>query len=98
MLCAIYKTRKKSGMYLYVPEKGNFADVPAPLLEQFGTPELVTMLALDKREKLAVVDKQKLIAALKSDGFYLQMPPKEDNLLEAHRKSLGLSGIPDKKW
>lgn len=98
MLCAVYKTRKKSGMYLYVPEKGNFKQVPAPLLEQFGKPELVTLLALDKREKLATVDKQKLIEALESDGFYLQMPPKEDNLLEAHRKSLGLTGTPDKKW
>ena len=97
MLCAVYKTRKKMGMYLYVPKKDKFDDVPTPLMEQFGQPELVTIIALDKRDRLAGVDKQKLVNAFESEGFYLQMPPKEDNLLEAHRKSLGLSPTPDKK-
>jgi len=98
MLCAVYKTRKKEGMYLYLPKKDNFADVPEPLMEMFGRPELVTILALDKRERLGLVDKQKLIDELSEKGFYLQMPPKEENLLEMHRESLGLSKTPDKKF
>ncbi|MEC9059979.1 MAG: YcgL domain-containing protein, partial [Pseudomonadota bacterium] len=32
MLCAVYKTRKKDGMYLYVPKKDHFEDVPEPLM------------------------------------------------------------------
>ncbi|WP_287498479.1 YcgL domain-containing protein [Alteromonas sp. AO-Serp] len=55
-------------------------------------------MALEKREKLGMVDKQKLIDELNEKGFYLQMPPKEDNLLEQHRESLGLSKTPDKKF
>lgn len=97
MLCAIYKTRKKQGMYLYVPNKDNFDDVPDVLKEMFGKPELVTILALDKHPKVAGVDKQKLVAALNEEGFYLQMPPKEDDLLMQHRSALGLSATPDKK-
>ncbi|WP_412727620.1 YcgL domain-containing protein [Alteromonas sp. D210916BOD_24] len=98
MLCAVYKTRKKSGMYLYVPKKGHFEDVPEPLMAKFGTPELVTLIMLDKRDRLAGVDKQKLEKELNEKGFYLQMPPKEDNLLERHRESLGLAKNPDKQF
>lgn len=98
MLCAVYKTNKKQGMYLYVPKKGHFEDVPEALMSRFGVPELVTIIALEKRERLGGVDKEKLIGALNEQGFYLQMPPKEDNLLEKHRESLGLSKTPDKKF
>ena len=98
MLCAVYKTRKKQGMYLYVPKKDVFDDVPDPLMQRFGKPELVTLLALDKREKIAGIDKQKLTDELNSNGFYLQMPPKEDDLLSTHRVSLGLPSSPDKKF
>ena len=98
MLCAVYKTYKKEGMYLYVPKKGHFEDVPEALMARFGTPELVTIIALEKHERLGGVDKQKLIEAFSTQGFYLQMPPKEDNLLEQHRESLGLSKTPDKKF
>lgn len=97
MLCAVYKTKKKSGMFLYVPEKDQFDDVPEALMNQFGNPELVMMLPLEKRKHLAGVDKQKLKEALKDPGYYLQMPPKEENLLEAHRLSLGLPAKPDEK-
>lgn len=97
MLCAVYKTKKKSGMFLYVPKKDDFDEVPEALMNQFGRPELVMLLPLDKREHLAGVDKQKLTDALSEQGYYLQMPPKEENLLESHRLSLGLPAKPDEK-
>ena len=83
---------------MYVPKKDSFEDVPEPLMQMFGRPELVTILALDKHERLGMVDKQKLIDELSDKGFYLQVPPKEENLLETHRESLGLSKTPDKKF
>lgn len=98
MLCAVYKTRKKDSMYLYVPKKGHFDDVPDVLMDMFGKPELVTLVALDKHEKLAGVEKQNLVDAFNDKGFYLQMPPKVDSLLEQHREALGLSKMPDKKF
>ena len=83
---------------MYVPKKDNFEDVPEPLMQMFGRPELVTILALDKHERPGMVDKQNLIDELSEKGFYLQVPPKEENLLETHRESLGLSKTPDKKF
>lgn len=97
MLCAVYKTRKKAGMFLYVPGKNAFDDVPEALMKQFGTPELVMLVPLDKRDRLAGIDKAQVAAALSEKGFYLQMPPKEDDLLAEHRESLGLSRHVDEK-
>lgn len=44
MLCAIYKSKKKLGSYLYVANREDFSSVPSVLLEHFGKPELVMML------------------------------------------------------
>jgi uncharacterized protein YcgL (UPF0745 family) len=97
MLCAVYKTRKKVGTYLYVLRKDDFSDVPEALMSQFVKPELVTIISLDKRDKMGV-DKEKLVNALKEQGFYLQLPPKEEDLLSQHRVALGLNATPDKKF
>ena len=91
MLIAVYKTAKKEGMYLYVPKKDDFSAVPEALMSRFGQPQLVMMLPVHKREVLGGVDKQKLLEAMDEPGFYLQMPPKEENWLETHRTELGLS-------
>lgn len=97
MLCAVYKTRKKQGMYLYIEKKDDFNKVPEALMSQFGTPELVMILPLEKRQVIAGVDKDKLMTALEENGFYLQMPPKEDDLLAQHRTELGLSAHPERR-
>jgi len=89
--CAIYKTASKDGLFLYVPEKGNFDAVPKALMAQFGKPVLVMVLPLTNDKALASVDKQTLIEQLIEKGFYLQLPPKSENWLEEHRVSLGLS-------
>ncbi|OFC71023.1 YcgL domain-containing protein [Alteromonas confluentis] len=97
MLCAVYKTRRKEGMYLYVPGKNAFDDVPEILMQKFGTPELVMLIPLDKRPQLAGVSKADLEAALKDKGFYLQMPPKEEDMLATHRVEQGLTPDVDNK-
>ncbi|MBU3023330.1 YcgL domain-containing protein [Aestuariibacter sp. A3R04] len=97
MLCAVYKTRKKEGMYLYVPGKNAFDDVPDVLMDKFGNPELVMLVALDKHHRLAGVDKNDVKGAIEEKGFYLQMPPKQEDLLASHRQSLGMPPHVDKK-
>ena len=61
------------------------------MLEQFGKPVLVMLLPLNKREALGRVDKETLITALREKGFYLQLPPKQEDWLAEHRVALGLS-------
>ena len=97
MLCAVYKTSRKAGMYLYVPGKNAFDDVPEVLMQKFGTPELVMLIPLNKRPQLAGVSKEDLQIALTEKGFYLQMPPKEEDMLSSHRLELGLTPNVDKK-
>lgn len=82
MYCSIYKSIKKELTYLYVKDKGNFKDVPASLLEVFGPPQFLMVIQLDKREKLAGANIEKVKDSLKTQGYFLQMPPLLDDDLK----------------
>ncbi|MCV2885100.1 YcgL domain-containing protein [Aestuariibacter sp. AA17] len=84
MLYAVYKSSRKDETYLYLAKKDDFSSVPEPLLATFGKPIFVMLLPLMKVDKLAQVDKQKLIDEVQEKGFYLQIPPPKENLLKAH--------------
>ncbi|WP_074213608.1 YcgL domain-containing protein [Salinivibrio sp. ES.052] len=75
MYCAIYRSKKKEGTYLYLVEKDKFDAVPDALMNSFGQPEFAMMIDLNKRKKLAVVDINKVKQSLESDGFFVQLPP-----------------------
>jgi uncharacterized protein len=85
MLCAVYKSPKKEGTYLYVKQRDDFTAVPDVLLKNFGTPVLVTLLNLAKREHLALADIDKVKHELTGQGFYLQLPPPAEDLLAQHK-------------
>jgi uncharacterized protein len=85
MLCAVYKSLKKDSTYLYVKQRDDFSAVPEALLKTFGTPVLVTIINLAKREHLALADIDKVQQQLQEQGFYLQLPPPVDNLLAQHK-------------
>lgn len=84
MLCAIYKSLKKDNTYLYINKKDDFSDVPEALMSTFGKPQFVMVLKLDGR-KLALADVEKVKEALKTVGFYLQVPPPVTNLLDQYK-------------
>ncbi|BCL69017.1 conserved hypothetical protein [Vibrio nigripulchritudo MADA3029] len=85
MLCSIYKSPKKEGAYLYVPKKDDFSEVPQPLKDMFGKPIFVMVIKLDGRQ-LAQVDIEKVKESLESEGFFLQLPPPPENLLEKYKE------------
>ena len=87
MLCTIYKSPIKPDTYLYVERRDDFSRVPDKLLETFGSPIFVMMLNMTSHQKLALADKQKVIEHLTDSGFYLQIPPPSENLLEQHLKT-----------
>ena len=60
MLCAIYKSKKKPGSYLYIAKREDFSQVPEVLLSHFGKPELVMMFNLLGSKPLHNVDCKKL--------------------------------------
>ncbi|MDN4504357.1 YcgL domain-containing protein [Alteromonadaceae bacterium BrNp21-10] len=87
MLCAIYKSSKKSDTYLYVLKRQDFSAVPEPLMQTFGKPIYSMMLNLAKHSKLALSDIDKVKQQLTEKGFYLQLPPPTENLLSTLRQS-----------
>lgn len=81
MICAIYRSVKKVGAYLYITKKDDFSDLPDELLQIFGKPEFAMLLNLANKEELANADINKVKQALEGDGYYLQMPPRPDQIL-----------------
>ncbi|CAG9001376.1 MAG: Protein YcgL [Candidatus Celerinatantimonas neptuna] len=89
MLCYVYKSLKKEQSYLYITKRGDFSRVPEQLLLMFGERQLVMSLNLDENSKLAMVDAGHLKEQLIHQGFYLQLPPSQENQLEAYRALKG---------
>lgn len=74
--CAVYRSNRKEGMYLYVLRvDAPFAGLPDALMQQFGTASHVLDLDLTPERTLARVRAIDVIQALRRQGFYLQMPP-----------------------
>ena len=80
MMCTIYKSKKKPDTYLYVPFGHSFEELPETLVTLWGEPELVMHIDLNQREKLALVDILEVKSKLEAEGYYLQMPPTQEEL------------------
>lgn len=81
VMCSIYRSKRKDGMYLYVPRKKDLTELPAPLMAFFGQPELAMDLVLTPERKLAREDIHVVMQNLEAQGYHLQMPPQEDDYL-----------------
>ena len=90
MLCAVYKSKKKPDTYLYLPKRDFFDDVPQPLMDMFGTPHFVMLINLATKTQLALSDINKVKEELSEKGFYLQLPPPTENMLDELRKQNGV--------
>ena len=77
IMCPVYRSDKKEGMYMYVPKQDPFENVPEALLQTFGTPGHVMDLLLTPERTLARVDVRQVIQGIQQNGYYLQMPPLE---------------------
>ncbi len=77
MRCAIYKSYRKSNTYLYVEKENDFTRVPAGLMALLGRLELVMTLELTPQRKLAQADPAEVCEQLRTQGYYLQLPPSE---------------------
>lgn len=88
MLCAVYRSPKKAFMYLFVKQRDDFSDIPEGLLKKFGTPQLVTIVNLATKDKLAYADLETVKERLNEQGYYLQLPPPVEDLLAEHKAQL----------
>ncbi len=78
IICQIYRSPKEEGMYLYVKKEAGLTQVPDELLALFGKPQPAMVLLLTPEKKLARVSVEKVAASLESQGFYLQLPPRNE--------------------
>tara|TARA_B100000745_G_scaffold214809_2_gene142688 strand:+ start:2010 stop:2306 length:297 start_codon:yes stop_codon:yes gene_type:complete len=75
MLSYVYRSKKRPETYLYLAKRDQFDSVPEALLNVFGTPEFVFFINLKGKKQLARVDKETVLAALDSQGYFFQPPP-----------------------
>ncbi|MGV6809845.1 MAG: YcgL domain-containing protein [bacterium] len=75
MECFIYRSRKKNGAYLFLPEEDNFRALPEALLKTFGIPEYSFSFTLTPDKSLAMVDVKEVIAGIEQQGYFMQLTP-----------------------
>ncbi|MBA3988208.1 YcgL domain-containing protein [Aliidiomarina maris] len=85
MFCTVLKSHRKADTYLYIPKDAILDDLPANLVELFTPHTVVTTLHLKPERKLARLRAPELIKHLETDGFYLQLPPTQADLLALHK-------------
>jgi hypothetical protein len=95
IICQIFRSSKEEGMYLYVKKEEGLTKVPEELLKLFGKPQPAMVLLLTPEKKLARVSVERVAESLQSQGYYLQMPPRNEQdqeMQEMRFKNSKLSG------
>lgn len=82
IMCSIYRSKHKDGMYLYVPRKKDMSELPEPLMQFFGQPQLAMDLVLTPQRTLARENIDTVLRNLESQGYHLQMPPPADDYVQ----------------
>lgn len=82
MNCFVYRSGKKSGMYLYLKEKDAFDDVPESLMKLLGELTFSFEFDLSEDRKLVREEAKEVIRIIEESGYFLQMPPPKSQTLE----------------
>ena len=80
MHCYIYRSRKKTELYLFLAEENNFDEVPKTIMDSFGEPEKSMELEVTESMKFVRTDAKTLLNNLKQHGFHIQLPPADPHL------------------
>lgn len=83
--CQIYRSSKREELYLFVPERDRFEQIPASLMAGFGRPVFVMELELTPERRLARSDVREVMRLMAEQGYYLQMPPPPEQVFSGRR-------------
>ncbi len=75
--CVIYRGARETDTYLYVERADDFSRVPEALLARLGELEAVLEIELHAERRLARADPVAVMRALRDEGYYLQLPPRD---------------------
>lgn len=78
MKCSVFRSSHKNFTYIYLLVGHKFEDLPVALKQVFGKPVFVMNLELTPDRKLAYEDVDQVMHDLTSQGYHLQLPPRED--------------------
>lgn len=81
MNCFIYRSLKKKGLYVYLPEKDDFSVIPENIKKSLGDLEFSFALELHKDRKMARENPVLVINNINNNGFHLQMPADIEEIL-----------------
>ncbi|RFA25836.1 hypothetical protein CAI21_17910 [Alkalilimnicola ehrlichii] len=81
MHCSIYKGRRNEDTYLFIPCKDDFSSVPEAVLKALGEPIHVMDLVLTPERRLARSEAKEVLSGLLHKGCYVQLPPRDEELL-----------------
>ena len=81
MKCFIYRSLKKKGLYVYLPEKGDFSAIPDNIKKSLGDLEFSFDLEIHKDRKMARENPTDVINNINNNGFHLQMPVDIEEIL-----------------
>ncbi|WP_367103658.1 YcgL domain-containing protein [uncultured Psychrobacter sp.] len=98
MHCDVYKFPKHDDMYVYIarPDYPDDTDeikdwlsvLPKDFRASLGVSKFVIHLDLETTPKLARVDKEEVLSKLKSQGYFVQMPPQDVMRRQAELRAL----------
>lgn len=74
MMCDIYRSDTKTGLYVYLEKDKEIADLPDELIKLIGKHSKVMELDLSTRDKLANEDINKVKTNLLEQGYHVQVP------------------------
>ncbi|MDC9728398.1 MAG: YcgL domain-containing protein [Methyloprofundus sp.] len=87
MQCFIYRSNKKSELYVYLAKQDDFSTIPADLFKSIGQPEYVMELEITPDRQLARENAVDILKGIEDNGFYIQMPPTVESLLKKPTES-----------
>jgi uncharacterized protein YcgL (UPF0745 family) len=74
MICDIYRSDTKTGLYIYLEKDKEIADLPDELIKLIGKHNKVMELDLSTRDKLANEDIYKVKTNILELGYHVQVP------------------------
>lgn len=78
IMVSVFRSGKREEMYLYLSRGSSWEDLPQSLVQSFGRPTHVVDLLLRSGLRLARADIDRVMADIREQGFYLQMPPRPE--------------------
>lgn len=78
MLCYVYKSFKKEGVYLYVETKNTIDELPEELKNLTGKLELALTFKLTEDRKIQKVQAIDVMTAIKEKGYFLRIDSKDE--------------------